>query len=140
MVVVSALALLYTLMEVRIGSLGAPGPGLWPLLICVVMLGAAVAIPFTDRSAAGVGAFHAGAGRVALGLVTIGLFIWLYERVGFAIPSFLALVVWLRVIGKRRLWESLVYAAVVTAVLYVLFDRFLNVPFPDGPLTQYLGY
>ena len=57
----------------------------------------------------------------------------LFERAGFSIATFLMLVVLFGAVARKRWWVTLLTAALVVAVIRLLF-RALGVPMPDGAL------
>jgi putative tricarboxylic transport membrane protein len=116
--------------QLSLGDLAHPRPGLWPFLVSVAVLvpavimlvapGSSLPDPWTARTAA-----------VAGGVGSLGLFIVLFEAVGFLIPATLMLALWLKVFG-RETWRLTVPLAIAGAtVLYLLFAELLGVPFPD---------
>ena len=77
--------------------------------------------------------------RIIAGLVGLGIFILLFQAVGFVLPAFLMLALWLRFFGDESWPWSLGLAAAGAIVMYLLFVQALGVPFPSGPLESVIG-
>jgi putative tricarboxylic transport membrane protein len=113
-----------------LGSLTAPGPGLWPFVVALLLTGTALVLVVVDDPA-DYEPFTRGSARVAGGLVGLAVFVAAFELVGFLLPAFLMLLLWLRVFG-REAWRWALGLAVAGSVgLYLLFDTVLGVRFPD---------
>lgn len=122
-------------LRMEIGNLGTPGPGLWPLLVSVLLVTSSLGVILTG-SGADTEAFTADAAPIIAALVALGLFVMLFPVLGFAVPAFGLLVFWLRWISKESWPLTVVIAGITTAALYVLFAWVLGVPFPVGLLAQ----
>jgi putative tricarboxylic transport membrane protein len=111
-----------------VGSLTAPGPGLWPLIVSVILVltGAAVALhPGDDAEVIGREAWI-----VVLGCLSLVAYTLLFEVVGFEIPTIALLVFWLKVLGGDT-WRTAVTVAVgATAAVYLVFIFALGVALP----------
>jgi putative tricarboxylic transport membrane protein len=113
-----------------LGSLTAPGPGLWPFVVALLLTGTALVLVVVDDPA-DYEPFTRGSARVAGGLAGLAVFVAAFELVGFLLPAFLMLLLWLRVFG-REAWRWALGLAVAGSVgLYLLFDTVLGVRFPD---------
>jgi putative tricarboxylic transport membrane protein len=113
-----------------LGSLTAPGPGLWPFVVALLLTGTALVLVVVDDPA-DYEPFTRGSARVAGGLAGLAVFVATFELVGFLLPAFLMLLLWLRVFG-REAWRWALGLAVAGSVgLYLLFDTVLGVRFPD---------
>lgn len=124
--------------ELSLGELVTPGPGLWPFLLAVALTVVAVVLLFIDDRK-DYEAWSARSVRIAAGLVSLGVFILLFESIGFLISSTLMLVLWLRGFGQES-WRWTVPLAVGgTAALHLVFVEALGVPFPPDVLTRLLG-
>jgi hypothetical protein len=78
--------------------------------------------------------------RTAAGFAWIVAFLALIVLAGFpvAVPVFLLL--YLKLQGKESWTLSVAMTAAVAGVFYLLFDRMLHVPFPDGWILAWLGF
>ncbi|MCZ2811046.1 MULTISPECIES: tripartite tricarboxylate transporter TctB family protein [unclassified Modestobacter] len=121
-----------------LGELTAPGPGLWPFIVSVLLTGTAAVLVFID-SAEDYERWTGGTVRIIAGLVSLGVFILLFQAFGFVVSAFLMLVLWLRVFGGESWRWTLGLAVSGTAVMYLLFVELLGVPFPDGLVDTVIG-
>lgn len=113
-----------------LGELSVPGPGLWPLIISALLTVTAAIVAVT-QDPTGVEPWTARALMIVGGLVSLAVFIVLFQLIGFIIPAFLMLLVWLRVFARETWAMTVVLSVVGTAVLYVLFVEALGVAFPE---------
>jgi putative tricarboxylic transport membrane protein len=121
-----------------LGSLTAPGPGLWPFVVALLLTGTALVLvvvddpddyePFTRASA-----------RIAGGLAGLAVFVAAFEVVGFLLPAFLMLLLWLRAFGREPWRWALGLALAGSIGLYLLFDTALGVRFPDDVVAGLVG-
>ncbi|TFV60130.1 tripartite tricarboxylate transporter TctB family protein [Geodermatophilus sp. DF01-2] len=138
LLVALGLLALFQARDMGLGELTAPGPGLWPFLVAVLLTGTAAVLVFVDP-AEDYEPWTPATVRIMGGLVSLGLFIVLFEALGFIIPAFLMLALWLRVFGREP-WRWSLGLAVAGAVLFhLLFVEALGVPFPEGVLEPVLG-
>lgn len=73
--------------------------------------------------------------RPLLGIIIFVLYAFLLGYLGFIPTTFLFLIIWMRVIEGIR-WTTILSISVgVTAVLYFIFEYFLEVPLPMGFLS-----
>ncbi|WP_299953433.1 tripartite tricarboxylate transporter TctB family protein [uncultured Modestobacter sp.] len=121
-----------------LGELTAPGPGLWPFIVSLLLTGTAVALVLVDP-AEDYEPWTSGTVRIIAGLVSLGVFIVLFQALGFVVAAFLMLLLWLRVFGGESWRLTLLLAAGGTAVMYLLFVEALGVPFPDGLVDAVVG-
>lgn len=121
--------------ELSLGELTNPGPGLWPFIVAVLITGTALVLLVVDDPLD----YEQWTGRtasIAGGLVSLGLFIALFQVLGFLIPAVLMLLLWLKVFGEEP-WRWAVPLAVGGAVLlHLVFVEALAVPFPRGVLLS----
>ena len=125
--VVGGAAMVYSL-GLGFGSPTDPGPGLWPFVTSAVLVAASVVLLVFGR---GLGddyeSFTSGARIIALGVASLGVFVVLFQRVGFELPSLLIFVFWLKFLGGES-WRTTVAVSVgATAAFYVLFIVLLNI-------------
>jgi len=70
--------------------------------------------------------------RPLLGVIIFTLYAFLLGYLGFIATTFLFLIVWMWIIERIR-WLTIIGISVgVTAVLYFIFEYFLEVPLPTG--------
>lgn len=112
------------------GSLSAPGAGLWPLVISIVMIAASAVAVIRAKHDDDVEAFDRGITTVGLSVASLLAYAALLPVVGFEIPTALLLFFWMKILGKERWRSSIVVSVVATAVVYALFILLLAVPIP----------
>lgn len=124
--------------QLSLGELNSPGPGLWPFIVSVAATMAAVALMlFPD--AAVPEAWTRRTAAIAGGVGSLCVFVVLFEAIGFLVPAFLMLMLWLRAFGREP-WRWTVPLAVGGAVvLHVVFAGLLGVPFPDDIVVTTLS-
>ncbi|SDF21879.1 putative tricarboxylic transport membrane protein [Blastococcus fimeti] len=116
--------------DLSLGELSAPGPGLWPFIVASLLSLTAFVLLFVDDPA-DYEPWTRGTAGIALGLLSLGIFIVLFQEIGFLIPAVLMLLVWLRLFAQEP-WRWAVPLAVLGAVAFQLvFVEGLGVPFPD---------
>jgi putative tricarboxylic transport membrane protein len=130
LVAVGLAAALDALWRMPLGAPSAPGPGLLPLALGLVLAalgGAALGqrVPASAGSIAG--------GRVALVGVLLVLYPLLLPRIGFGLTTLLVLFALGRVIAPLAPARLALFALVATVVAVVLFRQLLAVPLPVGP-------
>jgi putative tricarboxylic transport membrane protein len=121
-----------------LGELTAPGPGLWPFVVALLLTGTGLVLLVVDDPA-DYEPFTRNSARIAGGLAGLAVFVVAFEVVGFILPAFLMLLLWLRVFGGES-WRWAVGLALVGSVgLYLLFDTALGVRFPDDVVAGLVG-
>lgn len=68
--------------------------------------------------------------------VAIAAYMWLLERLGFVVASYLFLVVSMFLLGSRRVLLNLAVSAVSLAAIYVIFQTVFAVVLPKGTWWQ----
>lgn len=121
-----------------LGELTAPGPGLWPFVVALLLTGTGLVLLVVDDPA-DYEPFTRGSARIVGGLAGLAVFVAVFEVIGFLLPAFLMLLLWLRVFGRES-WRLSVGLALVGSVgLYLLFDTALGVRFPDDVVAGLVG-
>ncbi|MEV0806637.1 tripartite tricarboxylate transporter TctB family protein [Micromonospora sp. NPDC050200] len=113
-----------------LGTLTDPGPGLWPTIVAVLLVVSGAAIVARARRTTDTEAFTRGTGVVLVGAASLALYAFLFELVGFEIPTVLVLVLWLRFFGRESWRTTALVSLLTTAALYALFITALGVPLP----------
>jgi putative tricarboxylic transport membrane protein len=121
-----------------LGELTAPGPGLWPFIVALLLTGTALVLVVIDDPA-DYEAWTGGTARIAGGLAGLAVFIAAFEAIGFLLPAFLMLLLWLRVFGHESWRWALGLALAGSVGIYLLFDQALGVPFPDDVVAELMG-
>lgn len=115
--------------QLKLGTLHHPAPGLWPFLISLAIVLSAAALVVWP-GAEPMEAWGRRSISVGAGIASLGAFVVLFELIGFFVPAVLMLLLWLRVFGRESWRWTAVFALAGPAVLYIIFDRLLGVPFP----------
>ena len=116
--------------QLSLGEASNPGPGLWPFIVAATLV-VTSGIIIATRDVTGNEPWGWRAFGIIGGLIGLGVFILLFQSVGFLIPAFLMAVLWLRTFGKESWRLAILLAVVGTGVMYVLFVVVLAVPFPE---------
>ncbi len=122
-----------------LGNPATPGPGFWPFIASLVVVGSSGVLLFTERSGEDYERFTARARFIGYGVVSVAVFILLYQALGFIIPALLTFLFWLKFLGGESWVVSGVLAVLFTAGFYVLFGLVLAVPFPDDVVAALWG-
>jgi putative tricarboxylic transport membrane protein len=69
-------------------------------------------------------------------VLSIAVYMFLFERLGFLISSYLYLVVSMRVLGSRRWLLNMCVAALVLGFIYIVFQTVFSVVLPVGTWWQ----
>jgi putative tricarboxylic transport membrane protein len=113
-----------------VGSLSAPGAGLWPLVISLVMITAAGTALVRAKHDEDVEAFDGGILTVVFSVGSLLAYAALLPVIGFEIPTVLLLFFWIKILGKEGWRPAVTVSIVATVVVYVLFVLLLAVPIP----------
>jgi putative tricarboxylic transport membrane protein len=108
----------------------APGSGFMPLWYGVILIALSGAIVFIG----GEKRPEEPLGKALVLLAVIAATIVGLSLAGFAPSIFLMLLVLFAAVERLPLARSVVVAAAVTAVLFLIFRTWLKVPLPSGPL------
>lgn len=144
-ILTAAIAVVYLVRDRRyeLGTIVSPGPGLYPLLVGLVALGASLACVLEaarGRGQEGVSIdWPAGKGllRVLVVLAVSVAYVWLLPYVGDLILSGLAILVVLLVMGVSPRWMAPVLAVVMALAFHYIFAVLLAVPLPAGVLLRW---
>jgi hypothetical protein len=144
---VLAIAYLVAGRAYSLDTLAAPGPGVFPLAVGVLLLGLAIgqgaaALPRGRRpgspappASAGKPAGERGvSGRVLALMGVLVAYAAAAGPIGFLTASFALVLVSSRLLGARDWLRPALLAAGATAGAYVIFVLWLAVPLPRGPL------
>ncbi|WP_214368200.1 tripartite tricarboxylate transporter TctB family protein [Pseudonocardia sp. H11422] len=124
--------------DLSLGELTNPGPGLWPFVVAVLLTGTATVLLFVDDPA-DYEPWTGGTARIVAGLVGLGVFIAAFGEIGFLVPAFVMLLLWLRFFGGESWRWAVTLAAGGSVGMYLLFVEALGVPFPDDVVSAVTG-
>lgn len=108
----------------------APASGFMPLWYGIILVALAGAIVFFNQDRKP----EEPAGKPLVVLAVVAASIVGLGLMGFAPSIFLLLLVLFKIVERLPLARSVLVAAAVTAVLYLVFKTWLGVPLPRGPL------
>lgn len=121
--------------QLSMGKFKHPGPGFFPFGLSVILAALAVALILQSPRKEGAPApFWPQQTwlRPLMGAVIFLLYALSLGYLGFILTTFLFLVVWMWAV-KRIRWLTIITISIgVTAVLYLIFEYFLEVPLPIG--------
>ncbi|WP_165956542.1 tripartite tricarboxylate transporter TctB family protein [Kribbella antibiotica] len=83
-----------------LGRLTAPGPGLWPFTVSVVITVLAVVLALTGRHGTDTEGFTRASVQTAVAVLSLVVFAALLPLIGFEIPSLLLVFVWMRFLAR----------------------------------------
>ena len=116
--------------ELGLGSPVDPGPGLWPMIICLVTIIVSVALLIGGKRFHDAEKMTRGSVTVGIGVLTLIALVVALPIIGFEIPSLVLVFVWLRFLGRESWLLSGITSVVVTVVFYFLFIVGLGIPLP----------
>jgi hypothetical protein len=116
--------------DLGLGSLTDPGPGLWPAMVSVLLVGTGAWIVYGARTATDTEAFTRETRAVGIGAASLAVYAYLFELIGFEIPTVLLLTLWLKFLGNEGWLMTGIVSVLSTAAAYLLFITGLGVPLP----------
>ena len=121
--------------SLSMGKFRHPGPGFLPFSLALILILLSLALILENRTKGGPSKpFWPERTwlRPLLGVIIFTLYAFFLGYIGFILTTFLFLVIWMWVIERIR-WVTILSISVgVTAVLYFIFEYFLEVPLPTG--------
>ena len=114
-----------------VGDVHEPGPGLWPLILSVVVAAGGGVLLFTGASADGE-RFTRESRAVGYGIVSMFVFAALMEHIGFEIPCAVLIVLWARSLGRFSWRLSISVGLLTTLALYLIFVTALGAAIPHA--------
>jgi putative tricarboxylic transport membrane protein len=128
---------LYVLWEVRripFGTVAAPGPGVVPALLAVILLVCSLVVIAGGARAPRVGALDWSEWRHSVAILGACAFMALaLERLGYRLTMILVLLALLRLVERKGWLVGAVFAVGFSLGSHFLFNTLLRVPMPLGP-------
>lgn len=124
------------------GSLHEPGPGFFPLLIAIVILGLSLGLLFRTLikgrpQLAGIGSqLFRSLVKISPVLVLLCLYAFFLDILGFLMVTFFLIFLLLEVIYRQKWWVGLITALVGSLGSYLIFQIWLQSQLPKG----FLGF
>jgi len=113
-----------------LGTLRRPGAGLWPFVVCLLVIVLSLTLLVAGRHLTDSEAFTRSSLLPLAGIATFIGIGALLPVIGFEIPSLLLCAIWLRFLGGES-WRSTIVVSVATvATFYFLFLYGLRIPLP----------
>lgn len=113
-----------------LGTPRAPGPGLWPFVISLLITVLGVVLLVVGRGLQDSEVFSRSSVLPVIGLLTFLAMAYLMPIIGFEIPSLLMCFVWLKWLGGESWRSSIVISVATVAAFYLLFLYGLRIPLP----------
>ena len=112
---------------------GVPGPGLWPIVISVVLLACTAILLFRTlkmppEKDSKIELWTTGTRRVYLTMGILMVYLLLLPFLGFIIATFVLELIFIQWFAKKNPVITVVIAAAITMVVYCAFRFLLNVP------------
>lgn len=112
---------------------GVPGPGLWPMVISVIMIACSLlmlyrSLKMKPEKNTPIQLTGSGPMRAYISMAILVAYLVLLEPLGFIIATTALEFIFIKWFSKRGVAVSLIIAVVVTAVIYGVFQFVLNVP------------
>ena len=116
-----------------LSSTGRLGPGFFPRIIGVALILCCLGSLWADRARLGLDRFRSSHwGLVGLLALVNGLFVLALPILGGVLAMAAFLLVALTLLNRGGHRQNLAIAVALPAVIYVLFDRWLNATMPEG--------
>ncbi len=116
---------------------GVPGPGVWPILISMVMLLSAVTVgiqAYKDKNNSLLNIAGKDQVRVYMSMIYLVIYLIGMTFIGFAVSTFVMLYGFITWFGNYKWYFRAISAFCITAVVYCVFQYVLKVPFRFGML------
>ncbi len=117
------------------GQLRHPGPGFLPFGLACILAALSLVLILSQWKRGDVRARFWPEGTWIRPLLGVGAFVFyalVIDYIGFIFTTFIFLVLWMWIIEKIGWIRIISISVVVTAVLYLIFAYFLEVPLPFG--------
>jgi len=121
--------------ELPMGGLSMPGSGFMPKLLAgLLVLFGAILVVRAGESQPLANIDWSDAMHAVLVVVIAAAAIVAYTRLGFILTMALMMFAFLVIIERRNPLRAALYSGAVTLIAYVVFDKALKAPLPQGPL------
>ena len=120
-----------------------PRPGFFPFYISLFII---VSSSYNLLQATSLGGIKQGLfssweqlRRVMSVVVPATIYVGLVSFLGIYVSSMLLIAVFMMWLGGYGPWKTLPIAVGVPAVIYIVFERYFQIPLPKGPIEYWLG-
>lgn len=112
---------------------GVPGPGLWPIVISIVLLACTAILIFrtlkmSPEKNTKIELWTTGTRRVYLTMAILVVYLLVLPFLGFIISTFVLELIFIQWFAKKNPVITAVISAAITMVVYCAFRFLLNVP------------
>lgn len=112
---------------------GVPGPGLWPIVISIVLLGCTAllllkTLKMSPEKDTKIELWTTGTRRVYVTMGILVVYLIVLPFLGFIISTFVLELIFIQWFAKKNPIITVVIAAAITMVVYCAFRFLLNVP------------
>lgn len=140
---ISIIYLVFSL-QMPIGQLSQPGPGLMPFSLGVIMVLVSLGNLLRCLNLPKLNAFESinREAYVRISLLIVGLILYcvLLPLLGFFFVTFFFEIAYMKLFGVTR-WRTMISVAIaVTLVTFFFFDIYLQIPFPRGIWWEWWKY
>jgi hypothetical protein len=121
--------------DLPFGRLSAPGAGMLPKLLIILMVGFGLALMAGAATSPAFATIDwSDRGHALLVIIITGVAITLYQRLGFLVTMSLLVFALLAVVERRNLLLAAAYSVSLTLFAYWLFGKALKAPLERGIL------
>lgn len=113
-----------------LGTPAQPGPGLWPFIICLIVVVFGVFQAFLGRRGGDGEKFGQTSWLTAIGFVTLIAMVFLMPVIGFEIPALLLCFIWMKFLGGESWRSATLYSVLTVAAFYAIFVLALGTSVP----------
>jgi putative tricarboxylic transport membrane protein len=120
--------------KLRLGGFHKPGPGLFPLILGLILILLSLILLIQSKGRPGSRSFSFGESpkRIVMVYGSLLAYVAILEYAGFLLSSFLLIFFLFVVLGEYTVKRAALTALAATAVAYVLFDVLLKSPLPKS--------
>ncbi len=129
---------LWMSLQLPLGTLQAPGAGMWPVIVSGFLMLAAVFVLFTERDGADYEGLTKRSWISLLGFVWIGVFVVMFATIGMTLGALIFSIVWLKFFARETWKFTLIAGVLFTVGFVVVFPVLLGVPTPHDPVLSLL--
>jgi putative tricarboxylic transport membrane protein len=120
-----------------------PKPGFFPFYISLFIIASSI---YNLAQAVALGGIKSGLfssweqlRRVMSVVVPSTIYVALVPFLGMYVSSMLLIAVFMMWLGGYNIWKTLPIAVGVPVVVYIVFERYFQIPLPKGPVEYWLG-
>lgn len=127
------LLVIFETRKMHMGGFSNPGPGLFPLLLGVILLISSLISLFITNLGKVPGISEATSPRNVIYVIGILLaFRFSLPVFGYSLTTFLIFVLLIKIVAGQKWFKTFVYSTIFTTGSYLVFVKGLAIPFPKG--------